>query len=145
MNKIESLENEILIKEFIGKNYDKIMTKNRAPLWLGLFFGPVWFFYRKMYLYGFIILVCLMLIGQLLAFLEITPHISIIISILYLFIATPLYLHHIERKISAIRYKFPTAEEETLKVLVKKVGGTSNLALTIYLIIFFYLLLAVIM
>jgi len=136
--------NEILTKEFIGKNYELIMTKNRAPLWLGLFFGPVWFFYRKMYLYGFIIICCLMLLGQILAYFEIPPYISIIISILYLFIATPLYLHHIERKIDSIRHRYPTADEETLKTMVRSIGGTSTLALIIYLAIFFALLLMVI-
>lgn len=136
---------EILKKEFIGKNYDKIMTKNKAPLWLGLFFGPIWFFYRKMYLYGFIIILCLMLVNQVLAHFEITPSISVVFSIIYLFVATPIYLHHIERKIIGIKNNFPSADEETLIALVRKAGGTSTVALIIYLVIFFSLFLMVIL
>ena len=47
------MDNDKLLKTFIGKNYPKILyNKVSIP---GFFFGSYYFLYRKMYLMGFIL------------------------------------------------------------------------------------------
>ena len=58
---------DILIKEYIGKNADKIIDEkyNWLAAILGQAFGPVWFFYRKSYLLGFAFLVITYIVGSI--------------------------------------------------------------------------------
>jgi len=68
LNKLNTVDNthedsnSQLIQSFVGKNYLYYnnkwnILKNKKNLisinWVALFFGPIWFAYRKMYLYLF--------------------------------------------------------------------------------------------
>ncbi len=132
---------EKLVLEYIGKNADKIINKklNWPAAILSVFFGPVWFFYRKSYLLGFILLY-FMGIGfyytGLGHFISWGLFIGIAIKFLaYLFFANTLYLLDVKRKVKNIMHSQIDMSEEQVIDVVREKGGTSRGALTIYIAI----------
>lgn len=115
-NKGEKQMEEKLVLEYIGKNADKIVNKklNWPAAILSIFLGPIWFFYRKSYLLG-VILLC----GSI-VLLEITKDLGIkfaypIISFfIYLFTANKLYLWDVKRKVRKIMLSSNNLSEEQL-------------------------------
>lgn len=139
---------DILIKEYIGKNADKIIDEkyNWLAAILGQAFGPVWFFYRKSYLLGFAFLVITYIVGSIATAIEFKEA-SYIMFVIYLFTANKLYLWDVKRKVNKIYNKYSSSEEELIEKLRIK-GGTSTVAAVIYsvvltLYIFIYIALIV--
>lgn len=137
---------DILIKEYIGKNADKIIDEkyNWLAAILGQAFGPVWFFYRKSYLLGFAFILISLVIGIIAVAIKIEEA-SYVMFVIYLFSANKLYLWDVRRKINKICKRSYLSEEELIEKVREK-GGTSIVAAIIYsvlLILFIFLCIAI--
>lgn len=126
---------DMLEKEYIGKNSDKIIGEkyNWVAAILGQAFGPVWFFYRKSYLLGFAFILISLVIGIIAVAIKIEEA-SYVMFVIYLFSANKLYLWDVRRKINKICKRSYLSEEELIEKVRKK-GGTSIAAAIIYSII----------
>ena len=84
-----------LMEDYIGPNSYKIMNKKVSipPF----FIGHLYLFYRRMYLFGLIFCI----ITLLLSVFDLSIY-SILINIALVFLAYPLYLFHVKRKIRRI-------------------------------------------
>ena len=131
--KENKFDNELL-REFIGEKHEKIInTKNNIfAFGFGLLFGPIWFFYRKMYLIGLLIVIISFSLNRLLELVNL-GYIVLVLPIIYYFIATPLYLLYSKEKIKKIKIKYDNKDNRELKNIVKKKGGTSYMAILFYL------------
>lgn len=118
-----SINDEELLKAFIGKNYEKIMTKRFN--FASYFFTIHYMFYRKMFLYTIPIYALGLTIGSF----KIPPGvINTIYSFFTLasgFLFNKVYLHSAKRKIAKIKLKNPHKDIEELKVICSKKGGAS--------------------
>lgn len=137
-----------LISEYIGKDADKFKygKLNWVAAIIGQAVGPVWFFYRKAYLLGFIFLVITYLVGSFAVAINLDKA-SYIMFIIYLFTANKLYLWDVRRKVKKIVSSGYVSEEELIATVRKK-GGTSTIAAIIYALVFaaiivFYLVISV--
>ena len=118
-----SINDEELLKAFIGKNYDKITTK---PFnFAGFFFTVFYMFYRKMFLYGTILAIAHMVILCIVN--------SIIVTIIFIIamglLANKIYLYYSKKKIIKIKLQNPQKNINELKDICSKKGGTSILIL----------------
>lgn len=129
---------ERLVAEYIGKGADEIMNSktNWVAAILGQGIGPIWFFYRKSYLVGFLFLIITILLGRIASALNIEKA-YYIMSIIYLLTANKLYLWDVRRKVRKILAKgdMNMSEDELIECARKK-GGTSVLAAVIYVLLF---------
>lgn len=101
-------DNDDYLKAYIGKNYDKIIKqKFSIPTFI---FGPLYFLYRKMYIYAPVYLLLLILLG---------PITTLIIS----FFFNKIYIYHANKKIKEIKQKYNTESEEQILEHCKKSGG----------------------
>ena len=131
---------EKLVLEYIGKNADEIVNEklNWPAAIMSIFFGPAWFFYRKSYLLGF---ACMYFMGSGIFYWigrSIGMHgiIEIVVRFfVYLFLANTLYLWDVRRKVRKIMVSSADMPEEQLISAVRKKGGTSTVALAIYITI----------
>ena len=92
-----SFDDDELLKEFIGKNYDKIA--NNPFNFAGFFFTTAYLFYRKMFLYGMILFFASTLVS-LLAGNIFAP---IIVGALVGFLVNKVYLNYAKKKIASIK------------------------------------------
>ncbi|MDQ7056660.1 MAG: DUF2628 domain-containing protein [Persephonella sp.] len=130
---------------FIGKNADYYIEKFKkfeesggalSWNWAAFFLGLLWVFYRKMYLYGAIILLGIFLIGALTA-VGSNPLLSIGIQ-LWLWIGfgafgNYLYYTFVKKKVSYIQSQSKN-EKEMIENLAKE-GGTNFLAPVVFVIL----------
>lgn len=107
---------EKLVLEYIGKNADKIVNKklNWPAAILGAFLGPIWFFYRKSYLLGFILLYGSTVLFGITVDLGIKVAYPIISFFIYLFTANKLYLWDVKRKVRKMMLSSNNLSEEQL-------------------------------
>ena len=124
---------EKLVEEYIGENAEKIMNSkiNWSAAILGEAIGPVWFFYRKSYLIGFLFIFITYIVGRIANALNIKEAYYIMFFI-YLFTANKLYLWDVKRKINKIKLSNEFVSEDELVELVRKKGGTNIVAAIIY-------------
>ena len=126
-------ENE-LISCFAGKNYEYYKRKwDELSVKRGKFsfnipaiiLGPIWFAYRKMYLYMIAFYAPLSLLGILFAIFNIKAPSSVftVAGILIGMYANSLYLFFVKKKIGTIRKK--TSDEVMVRDIVEKQGGVS--------------------
>lgn len=151
---------EKLVLEYIGKNADKIVNKklNWPAAILSIFLGPIWFFYRKSYLLGVILLCGSIVLLEITKDLGIKFAYPIIRFFIYLFTANKLYLWDVKRKVRKMMLSSNNLSEEQLsscgekedeanmgpihvdeKPLISKVrkkGGTSANAVVNYISFF---------
>ena len=132
---------ENLERELIGQKADKMYNKVKKTGSFNIFaffFTGIYFLYRKMYLTG-IVLVLIMMIP----FKNIDNGVYVILNIIFHliigFLFYPLYNKHIENQVNKIKQE--TTEQEEMKNLCQKRGGTSILAAFIPFIIVFVLML----
>lgn len=138
-------------ERFIGKKYteyykgkfDQITPKKQmAGFHIGAFFlGPIWLFYRKMYVYGAIYIAFVFASGMVTSIFEmpesINRAISIGLSVTMGLGGNGLYKYFVERRIKTITENHPSNFNE---VLAEK-GGTNPIAawgLFILLVVFIY-------
>ena len=117
-----SLNDDDLLRAFIGNNYEKITTRpfNIAAF----FFNSLYMCYRKMFGYGI-----LTYLVFLVAYNVGTPALSFILSVgLWIVIglyANKLYLSYAKKKIAIIKATYPQKSNEELKSICATKGGTS--------------------
>lgn len=105
---------EELIKEYVGKNYEKI--KNSKFSWPTFFLGPLYFLYRKLYIYAIIWTLIILIFGIL------SPALTFFIQI-GLSIAFPkLYLDKAKRKVIEIQKFNKNLSKEDIIKLCRKTG-----------------------
>jgi len=112
------MEQENIIKNFIGKNSDVIygkMNKKGSFNIYSMLFTSMYFLYRKMYLIGIISFVLQSLIAEFVN----NIFISLACFVIWGFAFYPLYKMHVNRKIKKLTAK-EFAEED-----IKRKGGTS--------------------
>lgn len=130
-NNVNSLDDEELVKAFIGNKYENI--KNSSFSVPTILFGIFYLFYRKMYLYGFLML----LLGPF-AFIGI-----IIFAIKF----KDIYMKFVNKKINKIKLNNFNKSYEEIKNICSKKGGTSlgmmflcSFIVLLILIIFFMII-----
>ena len=120
-----SLNDDDLLKAFIGNNYEKITTRpfNIAAF----FFNSLYMCYRKMFGYSiltFLVFLVVYNVGNAVA-----PALSFILSVgLWIVIglyANKLYLSYAKKKIAIIKATYPQKSNEELKSICAAKGGTS--------------------
>jgi hypothetical protein len=124
---------------FVGPNAEHYLRKwgSERPEskvnwhWVALLFAPFWFAYRKMYLWMFGLIVI-----RLITFVFIPRlygnAISLVVAVLAALFAYPLYYRHAKAKIA--RVKLANTNPSTLMEEIKRAGGTSPLALTLTIV-----------
>lgn len=118
---------EELIKEYVGKNYDKIKnTKFSCPTF---FFGPIYFLYRKLYAYAFIWILAIMIFGLLF------PGLFLLTSIVIASTFPIIYLKTVKRKVLEIQTFNKNLPKDDIINLCRKKGGV-NIIFPLLIIIF---------
>lgn len=114
-----SINDEELLKEFIGKNYEKITT--RPFNFAGFFFTTFYMFYRKMFLYAIILfLVNLFVLNVINNFI-----VTILFNVAVGFLVNKIYLYYAKKKIDKIKSQNPQKNINELKAICSNKGGTS--------------------
>ena len=125
-----SISTDDLLKEFVGKNYEKI-SKRKFNL-SALFLGGTYFLYRKMIMIG--ILFTLLMVGIQLSMLFINPIItlvlSLILSVVFCLVFNKMYINNAKKNIEIIKKNNTNKSITDLKKICNKKGGT-NVALAI--------------
>lgn len=114
-----SINDEELLKDFIGKNYEKITT--RSFNFAGFFFTTFYMFYRKMFLYAIILfLVNLFILNVINNFI-----VTILFNVAVGFLVNKIYLYYAKNKIDKIKLQNPQKDINELKAICSNQGGTS--------------------
>lgn len=116
---INSINDEELLKAFIGKNYDKITTKSFN--FAGFFFTSFYMFYRKMFGYALLVFLLNLIV------LNITNNyfVTIVTNILVGLFVNKIYLSYGKKKIEKIKSTNSQIGIEELKEKCAIKGGTS--------------------
>lgn len=112
-----NVDEEKLVMSFIGNNYDKIIS-NKFSL-PAFFFGGLYLYYRKMFLYGIIVMII-----QIVMSLFNLGNYTIIINIVLALTANKIYLYFVRGKVAKIKETYQNKDEDIVEVCKKK-GGTS--------------------
>lgn len=117
-NGLTDIDKEELLRVFIGDKYDKIVNlKFSIP---SFFFNVFYFYYRKMFLYGILAFMAMLILSSLRPFLSIaTP---IVLALLF----KPLYMNHAKGKVSKIIETNRDKSKEEIRDICSKKGGTSG-------------------
>lgn len=152
-NKETSLNNsyysdfdESLLKSYIGNNADKILNLHRKPTFQRnsmpvLYFGILYYFYRKQWLLGLIFL-----IGELLLILiipEYSVYVIKFVDAIMLMYFIPYYIKNARTKINKIKEENPNKSKEELMEICKKKGGTTILPIIGCIIVIVLILLTI--
>lgn len=118
---------------FIGDHVDEIKMQNFS--WCAFFFGVQYYFYRKMYVEGFVIFSIYSAVSRLIS--KICP-IFIIYFVIDLFfwlliasMTKQLYISQAKKKINKLRKEYPNLNDKDFAVVVRKKGGTSILGFVV--------------
>lgn len=108
-----------LLKLFIGEKYNKFISSTfNVP---AMFFTFLYYFYRKMFLYGILFFIANFLIINLIK----VPLLSLGISVLAGFFTNKIYLFYAKNKVAKIKKDNSNVTFGELKMLYSKKGGTS--------------------
>ena len=114
------LNSDEMLRSFIGPNYEKIL---RRPFNFGAFFFTfLYFFYRKMTLYGIIVLVVQLVASY---FLKSNAYFLIIINLVCAFSANRLYVHYAIKKINKLLIDNTEKNLLEVKGMCYQAGGRS--------------------
>ena len=118
-NTINTNEDEILLECFVGENYSKIRY---SKFNIGaLFAAPLYFFYRKMIIYGILFLILQMAISSIIN----NEYSSIFLFAIAAVTINKIYINFANKKIAKIKEKNKDKTLNELKVICAKKGGTS--------------------
>lgn len=123
-----NITDEKLKEAYVGTNYETIAKENFSVP--ALFFGVYYLFYRKMYLYGIILLA--VITGITILYPDITA-IGLIISILVGIFFNKVYLQEVTKRVEKIKNVNSDKTKEEILEICKKKGGT-NIAIPIILV-----------
>lgn len=126
-----SPQNEEYLKAYVGNNYEKI--KKSSFSFPTFFLGPIYMFYRKLYIVGFI---WILLSAIATMFFELYFIAIIIMAILF----RNIYFAHALKKVEAIKRKLIGLDHETIIKECKKSGGTNIMVPIIISILIFALI-----
>ena len=119
ISSINQINDNELLKAYIGKNNEKITT--RPFNFAGFFFGPAYMFYRKMFGYA--------LLAYLLELVVLNVIDNIIVTTIFLlaigFLVNKIYLSYAKKKIATIKSTNLQKGPEELKQICSTKGGTS--------------------
>ena len=114
-----NINDEELLKAFIGNNYKKITT--RPFNFAGFFFTTFYMFYRKMFLYGILLfLVNLVVLNVINNFM-----ITILFNVAVGFLVNKVYLFYAKKKIEKIKLQNTGKDLNEVKGICVSKGGTS--------------------
>lgn len=114
-----NINDEDLVKAFIGNNYDKITT--RTFNFAGFFFTTFYMFYRKMFLYGILFfLVNLVVLNVINSFI-----INLLFCVAVGFLVNKVYLYYVKKKIEKIKFQNSGKDINEIKGICISKGGTS--------------------
>ena len=132
---VEKTFEEKLMDEYVGGDYKKFSSNaNWISAVVGQMVGPVWFFYRKAPLLGFLFMFITYIVGSIATAIELEEA-SWIMFLIYLVATNKLYTWHVKNKVNKIMNDVNLTEDEMLEVARKK-GGKSKLAAIIYALLF---------
>lgn len=114
-NVLHQMDNENLLREFIGNNYEKI--RGGGFNFAAFFFGPFYLFYRKMILWGTILFAIDFVVSTIIT----VPFLSLFISVAIGALFNKFYVEYAKTEVESIRMSNP---HNTLDACIKK-GGTS--------------------
>lgn len=122
---VNTVNDEDLLRAFIGNNYEKITTRHFNIA--AFFFNSLYMCYRKMFGYG--ILTWLVYLVLYIVVNAIVPSLAFILSIglcvvVGLFV-NKIYLSYAKKKIAIIKASNPQKSNEELKTICARKGGTS--------------------
>ena len=120
-----------LLDAYIGKNAEKI--KNKKFSWCTLLFNFIYLFYRKMWLYGILVIIASLVIN-----IVVYPYgglFTLIGLIVFSFKIKGIYLKDAQDKINNLIKENPTKTKEEIKALCMKKGGTTIVPVIIYIIL----------
>lgn len=136
ISSINQINDNELLKAYIGKNNEKITT--RPFNFAGFFFGPAYMFYRKMFGYA--------LLAYLLELVVLNVIDNIIVTTVFIlargFLVNKIYLSYAKKKIAIIKSTNSQKSPEELKQICSTKGGTSVGA--VFLGIFIQLCIAIV-
>lgn len=119
-NEVVGVKNPILsddlLVSFIGENYQKFA--NNFFNWSAFFFGASYFFYRKLYLVGFIILILTNIFTNSLIGI-------LVLGVVEGFVFYPIYRSWAMQKIDTIRTEKASLSHEEQRSFCIQAGGTS--------------------
>ena len=132
-NTMINIDDDSLIKLFIGNNYNKIVSlKFSFPIF---FFGPLYLLYRKQCLVSLawtILIILLIVIIPNYAFI-----LLILFSLIFAYFFNEYYLIDVSKKIDDIRKNSTFKNTEELERVVRKKGGTTIVPFLVLLSILF--------
>lgn len=138
-----------LIQYYIGKNSDIIYKKMNESGQFNIFsmiFTSLYFFYRKMYGTGFMLIGVEIILSEVLDLLDIYQSTIIvthvIFSIICGFLFYPLYKSYVEKKVYDIMQSTEENDNRIKKCIQN--GGTSNMLLIIVLLPFLLIIISMI-
>ena len=121
---------EYLIRKFMGKNANKILG---SSVNIGaFFFGALYFFYRKMYIYG-IIIIGLNYLLTLVPF----KYASILLNIFLLFFTNKIYTDFAYGQVQSIKRINTDTDKDKLGIECAKSGGTSFVGVLLFIVVIF--------
>jgi hypothetical protein len=138
-----SYEDEDLLEAFIGEDY-KIIKKHTFNIW-ALFFGWVYFIYRKLYVIGTLGLA--LTLAVLMLFSKIFIFYLILVMFACGFIFNPVYIFIAKKKIEIIKLDNPDSDRYTLSNIAMSKGGVNlPVALIIYfvfMVVLFFMMITI--
>ena len=121
-----------LVDAFIGKNVQDF--KYGGFSWCSFWFGNIYFFYRKMWLLAFGLMILTIIVN---IFLSDLANIVIIIIDLYIsFNFKKMYLDHAKEMVLEIKKQNPNASKEQLVSICSKKGGTTIVPIILVIILY---------
>jgi hypothetical protein len=114
------IDDNTLIKAYIGPNVDKLT--NNSFSWCSFLFGGLYFFYRKMYLFGVITLLISFLLTYCVKEYSILLLVFLVIAGIYF---KKYYVSEVSKKVERIKKENATKNTNDLIQICNKEGGTS--------------------
>lgn len=119
-----------LTLDFVGKNGAKVLSKNIN--WSAFLFGPLYFFYRRMILFGILLMIieglansfALKILGKSSSFF-IAIVIYVLVGLIVGSLFKNIYMIHTKKKINKVLSYNPNESFENIRVQVARLGGTS--------------------
>lgn len=123
-NSQNNLDTQDLVRKFVGDKHQSI-SMSPFSFWAG-FFGPLYFYYRKMYLYGIIIAIVNVLL-MLLLFVNIWLYLGAFLAefIILGLITNQMYLKFAKKKVISIVATNPNANMASVQTMCQSSGGTN--------------------
>ena len=119
ISNINSINDEELLKAFIGNNYEKITT--RPFNFAGFFFTTFYMFYRKMFGYALLVFLLNLIVLNVINNFIVTLAFNVLVGLF----VNKIYLYYAKKKIAIIKASNSQMSTDELKRICATKGGTS--------------------